>query len=54
MALDARAGVLRNFRSGESYTCEPVPAHLLTLIADGGLIPHLERHFKSESGKART
>ncbi len=47
------AGVLRNLSSEESYACEPVPAHLLTLIADGGLIPHLERHFKSDSGKAR-
>ena len=54
LALDAGAGVLRNLSSGESYTCEPVPAHLLALIADGGLIPHLERHFKSDSGKART
>lgn len=54
LALDAEAGVLRNLNSGESFTCEPVPAHLLALVADGGLIPHLERQFKSDSGKART
>ncbi len=54
VVLDAEAGVLRNLSSKENYACEPVPAHLLALIADGGLIPHLERHFKSESGKART
>ena len=53
LVLDAEAGVLRNLSSEECYACEPVPAHLLTLIADGGLIPHLERHFKSDSGKAR-
>ena len=54
LTLDAEAGVLHNLSSGESHACEPVPAHLLALIADGGLIPHLERHFKSDSGKART
>ena len=54
LALDAEAGVLHNLSSGESYACEPVPAHLLALIADGGLIPHLERRFKSPTGKART
>ncbi len=54
LALDAGAGVLRNLSSGESYDCEPVPAHLLALIADGGLIPHLERRFKSNSGKGTT
>ena len=51
LALDAEAGVLRNLSSGERYACEPVPAHLLALIADGGLIPQLERRFKSRAGK---
>ncbi len=54
LALDAEAGVLHNLNSGERYACEPVPAHLLALIADGGLIPHLERRFKSESRKGTT
>ncbi len=47
--LDAKAGVLSNLSTGERYTCEPVPGPLLALIADGGLIPHLERRFKSPS-----
>ncbi len=51
LALDAEAGVLHNLTSGESYACDPVPAHLLALIADGGLIPQLERRFKSQAGK---
>ena len=54
LTLDAEAGVLRNLNSGERYACEPVPAHLLALIADGGLIPQLERRFKSESRKGTT
>lgn len=51
LSLDAEAGVVRNLTRGESHACEPVPAHLLALIADGGLIPHLERRFKSQTGK---
>ncbi len=51
LGLDAEAGVLRNLSTGERYACEPVPAHLLTLIADGGLIPHLERRFNSQNRK---
>ena len=54
LSLDAEAGTLRNLNTGESYDCEPVPAHLLTLIADGGLIPHLERRFKSQTEEAKT
>ena len=54
LALDAEAGVLRNLNTGERYACEPVPAHLLALIADGGLIPHLARRFKSQTEKRET
>jgi 3-isopropylmalate/(R)-2-methylmalate dehydratase small subunit len=54
LVLDAGAGELRNLSSGARYACEPVPGHLLALIADGGLIPQLERRFKSESGKGAT
>ncbi len=44
-------GVLRNPNAGPRYPCEPVPAQLLAPIADGGLIPQLERRFKSDHGK---
>ncbi len=54
LALDAEAGVLRDLDTGARYPCEPVPAHLLALIADGGLIPQLERRFKSDYGKGAT
>ena len=54
LSLDAEAGELRNLSSGDTYACEPVPAHLLALIADGGLIPQLERRFKSNRGKDAT
>ncbi len=51
LVLDAEAGQLRNLTAGETYACEPVPAHLMALIRDGGLIPQLERRLKTETGK---
>ncbi len=51
LTLDAEAGVLRNLSTGEGYPCEPVPAHLMALVRDGGLIAQLERRLASESGK---
>ena len=51
LVLDAEAGALRNLTTGETYACEPVPAHLMALVRDGGLIPHLERRLKSETGE---
>ncbi len=51
LVLDAEAGRLRNLTAGETYACEPVPAHLMALVRDGGLIAQLERRLASESGK---
>jgi 3-isopropylmalate/(R)-2-methylmalate dehydratase small subunit len=51
LVLDAEKGSARNLTTGETYTCEPVPSHLLALIRDGGLIPQLERRLRSETGK---
>lgn len=51
LVLDPEAGTLRNLTAGETYACEPVPAHLMVLIRDGGLIPHLERRLKAAAGK---
>ncbi len=44
-------GVLRDPNAGGRCACEPVPAQLLAPIADGGLIPPLERRFESQVGK---
>ena len=51
LVLDPEAGRLRNLTRGETYACEPVPAHLMALIRDGGLIPQLARRLKAETGK---
>jgi 3-isopropylmalate/(R)-2-methylmalate dehydratase small subunit len=46
IALDgAAAGSIEDLTQGESYSCQPVPAHLLEMVRDGGLVPHLEKRF---------
>jgi 3-isopropylmalate/(R)-2-methylmalate dehydratase small subunit len=40
------SGTVRNRTTGESYSCEPIPEHLQTLVRDGGLLPHLEKRLK--------
>ena len=37
------AGRIENLTTGETFSCEPVPEHLMTMIRDGGLVPHLEK-----------
>ena len=32
--------------SGERLPFEPIPAHLLEMVRDGGLLPHLEKRLK--------
>lgn len=43
LAVDAAAGRIENLATGESHPCEPIPDHLMSMIADGGLVPHLEK-----------
>ncbi len=39
-------GKVENLTTGETYACEPIPPHLVEMIRDGGLIPHLEKKLK--------
>ena len=48
LRLDLAAGTLENLTSAKMLDCEAIPAHLLSMIQDGGLVPHLEKRFKSE------
>ncbi len=41
--VDPLAGTVDNLTTGETLTAEPLPEHLLTMIADGGLLKHLEK-----------
>lgn len=52
--VDAKTGRVENLTRDETYDCESLPGHLLAMIADGGLIPHLEKRLTSAlPGKGR-
>lgn len=36
-------GVVNDLTSGVDFRCEPIPPFLMTMLLDGGLIPHLHR-----------
>ena len=40
--LDAEAAAIV-LKGGEVLDCEPIPPHLLAMVRDGGLVPHLAR-----------
>jgi 3-isopropylmalate/(R)-2-methylmalate dehydratase small subunit len=42
-------GEIANLTTGETLQCEPLPAHLVQMVRDGGLLAHLEKRL----GRAR-
>ncbi|WP_233247672.1 LeuD/DmdB family oxidoreductase small subunit [Caulobacter endophyticus] len=46
ISLDPVAGRLENITTGKTYALTPIPPHLMAMIEDGGLIPHLKRRLK--------
>ena len=42
-------GEIANLTSGETLRCDPIPAHLMEMVRDGGLLAHLEKRL----GRAR-
>ncbi len=45
LRVDAEAGRIDNVTTGETIACEPIPPHLMQMIRDGGLLPHLEKRL---------
>ncbi len=45
VSIDAVAGKVRDLDGGADYACDPMPPHLLAMLADGGLVPHLDKRF---------
>ncbi|TFH49709.1 MAG: 3-isopropylmalate dehydratase [Lysobacterales bacterium] len=46
LRVDAAAGVVQNLTTGETLGCESLPDHLIEMVGDGGLIPHLKKKLK--------
>lgn len=44
--VNLEAGMVESAGGSERYSCNAIPAHLMQMLRDGGLIPHLERRFK--------
>jgi 3-isopropylmalate/(R)-2-methylmalate dehydratase small subunit len=48
LEVEPGAGLIRNLSSGLEYTCAALPDHILALVEDGGLAPHLEKIIRAE------
>jgi len=46
LEVDPGAGEIVLVDDGKHLACAPIPAHLLAMIADGGLLAHLEKKLK--------
>lgn len=45
LMVDAAAGTVGNLTQGRHYEVSPIPDHLLSIIEDGGLMPHLKKRL---------
>ena len=45
LKIDFEKALLINETSGQAHSFEPIPPHLLEMVRDGGLIPHLEKRL---------
>jgi 3-isopropylmalate/(R)-2-methylmalate dehydratase small subunit len=45
LTLDLAGGQLSNLTRQQTYQFGAIPSHLMTMMNDGGLIPHLKRRF---------
>lgn len=50
--VDGAGGAILDETTGERLSCEKLPPHLLAMIADGGLVAHLEKRFARQGTKA--
>jgi 3-isopropylmalate/(R)-2-methylmalate dehydratase small subunit len=41
LEVDYTTGVIRNETTGETYSCNPIPPHILEIVEKGGLIPYI-------------
>lgn len=52
ITVDAIAGTVENKTTGKTYKVSPIPEHLMEMITDGGLMPHLKK--KIDAGELKT
>jgi len=49
LRVDYETGKITDVTTGETLSAEPIPAFLMQLIRDGGLLPHLEKRPRTTS-----
>ncbi len=47
LSVDPVAGAVVNATQDRTYPCDPIPDHLMAMIADGGLMPHLKKRIEA-------
>lgn len=47
LTVDLAAGRLENLTQGRAYAFSPLPPHIMQMIDDGGLMPHLKRRLSA-------
>ena len=52
--VDAATGVVDNKTRGTRISAKPLPSFLLAMIADGGLVPHLEKRFAQRRAASKS
>ena len=45
ISIDFVKGQVTNVTKGETYACSTLPPHILALVQEGGLIPHLKNEL---------
>jgi 3-isopropylmalate/(R)-2-methylmalate dehydratase small subunit len=50
ISVDPIAGIVTDQDGNRTFACEPLPQHLLEMVRDGGLMPHLQKKFAARSG----
>jgi 3-isopropylmalate/(R)-2-methylmalate dehydratase small subunit len=46
LKIDFEKSKILNLKSGDALPFEPIPSHLMEMVRDGGLLPHLEKRLK--------
>ena len=46
LKIDYERGAILDLTTRETFAFEPIPGHLMEMVRDGGLLPHLEKRLK--------
>ena len=52
LSVDPVSGRIENLTTGETLACERIPDHLMQMVRDGGLVPHLEKRLRVQKEAA--